>query len=186
MSYDEYEDDVLRTLSLQFNIGESPSDNRPTPARLAETLRRAIQAGDEVDVLKRAVFYGSSYSEPADANLPGAEMRVGTNSGDDCPTEDMIHSAMGIFTEAAEFLSAVYASCFGNEPFDATNAVEELGDLEWYMAVMRKRLEVSQEQVQRINIAKLKARYPEKFATDDALNRDLKRERSVLESSAKS
>jgi hypothetical protein len=93
----------------------------------------------------------------------------------------MIHSAMGIFTEAAEFLEAVCASTFDEEAFDRVNAVEELGDLEWYMAVMRDRLGVSQEEVQRRNIAKLRARYPEKFETDDALNRDLGREREALE-----
>lgn len=185
MSYKEYEEDVLRTLSLQFNIGEDSSDTSPTPGRIAETFRRAIEMGEEVDVLKRAVFYGSAYAEPASKNLPDAELHVGEGVDDARPTPDMIHSAMGIFTEAAEFLAAVYASCFGETPFDTTNAVEELGDLEWYMAVMRKRLGVSQERVQRINIAKLRARYPEKFAADDALNRDLGNERAVLESAGK-
>lgn len=182
MSYEKYEDDVLRTLSLQFNVGDDPSGGQPTPARIADTLRRAIKLGDEVDVLKRAVFYGSSYADPAPESLSPMSLTVGSDDDDSRPTADMIHSAMGIFTEAAEFLTAVWASCFEDAPFDATNAIEELGDLEWYMAVMRKRLGVSQEQVQRVNIAKLRARYPAKFDTDDALNRDLARERSVLES----
>ena len=185
MSYREYEDDVLRTLSLQFNIGRDRTDRHPTPARLAETLRRAISIGDEVDYLKRAVFYGSSFSDASKDPSPEMEMSIGTDAGDSFPTADMIHSAMGIFTEAAEFLSAVYASCFQGLSFDTTNAIEELGDLEWYMAVMRRRLGTSQEHVQRSNIAKLKARYPGKFASADALNRDLDQERAVLESSGK-
>jgi hypothetical protein len=185
MSYIEYETDVLRTLSLQFNIGEDRSSSRPTPARLADTLRKAIKAGDEVDALKRAVFYGSPYVEPSEEKLPDVEINVSKDAEDDGLTEDMLHSAMGLFTEAAEFLSCVYASCFEGAPLDATNAIEELGDLEWYMAVMRKRLDVSQEQVQRTNIAKLRARYPDKFATRDALNRDLGNERAVLESTGK-
>jgi len=185
MSYPEYEDDVLRTLSLQFNIDNDSSGRHPSPARLSETLRRAIALGDEVDVLKRAIFYGSAYQEPSSPNGPRTSIAVGDSPEDERPTPDMIHSAMGIFTEAAEFLAAVCASCFDGRTFDRTNAVEELGDLEWYMAVMRRRLGVSQEDVQRINIAKLRARYPDKFASDDALNRDLKRERSILESSGR-
>lgn len=185
MSYPEYEDEVLRTLSLQFNIGSEPTDPHPVPARIADAFQRAIEIGEEVDALKRAVFYGSSYADAGAVQLQPIEMRVGKQVHDDCPTADMIHSAMGIFTEAAEFLSAVYTSCFENGSFDTTNAIEELGDLEWYMAVMRKRLAVSQEQVQRINIAKLKARYPEKFASDEALNRDLEKERAILESSSR-
>jgi hypothetical protein len=184
MSYREYEDDVLRTLSLQFNISERTTGPHPTPGRLAETLQRAIQIGDEVDVLKRAIFYGSRFVDSSGDEAPPMDMNLGDDGADSRPSADMIHSAMGIFTEAAEFLSAVYSSCFDGQPFDATNAIEELGDLEWYMAVMRRRLAVSQEQVQRTNIAKLKARYPDKFATSDALNRDLDRERSILESSS--
>lgn len=185
MSYPEYEDDVLKTLSLQFNLGLTIEDNRPTPARLSKTLRRAIDIGSEVDVLKRAVFYGSAYADPSEEPLPQMELKAGPEAGLGFPTADMIHSAMGIFTEAAEFLAAVYESCFQGRPFDATNAIEELGDLEWYMAVMRRRLRVSQEQVQRTNIAKLKIRYPGKFASAGALNRDLDQERAVLESSSK-
>jgi hypothetical protein len=33
-----------------------------------------------------------------------------------------------------------------------------------------------------INIKKLQARYPEKFTTEKAVNRDLKTERTILES----
>lgn len=183
MTYTEYEDDVLRTLSLQFNIDQDGSGSGPSPGQLAQVLRRAIAIGDEVDALKRAVFYGSELRDlPADPT-PSTRMNVGDDSDNEYPSADMIHSAMGIFTEAAEFLSAICASCFEGRRFDVTNAVEELGDLEWYMAVMRNRLRVSQERVQRINIAKLKARYPSKFATEAALNRDLDQERAVLESS---
>lgn len=182
MSYPEYEDDVLKALSLQFNIGRTSEDSRPTPARLSETLRRAIDMGGEVDVLKRAVFYGSPYTDPSKEPLPKMELKAGPDAGPAFPTADMIHSAMGIFTEAAEFLAAVYESCFQGQSFDATNAIEELGDLEWYMAVMRRRLRVSQEQVQRTNIAKLKTRYPGSFASANALNRDLDQERAVLKS----
>jgi len=185
MSYPEYEDDVLRTLSLQFNIDNDSSGRHPSPGRLAETLRRAIALGDEVDVLKRAIFYGSAYQESSPAADLTTTISVGAAPEDEYPTPDMVHSAMGIFTEAAEFLAAVCASCFDGEAFDRTNAVEEMGDLEWYMAVMRRRLGVSQEEVQRINIAKLRARYPDKFASSDALNRDLERERSILESSGR-
>lgn len=184
MSYNEYEDDVLRTLSLKFNIDTDGAGTLPAPGHIASALQRAISAGDEIDALKRAVFYGSPFIEGAENPFPGLTMRVGANSGDLHPTADMIHSAMGIFTEAAESLLAVYASCFEGQRFDKTNAVEELGDLEWYMAVMRNRLGISQEQVQRTNIAKLRARYPEKFAAEEALNRDLGRERAILESSS--
>lgn len=96
-------------------------------------------------------------------------------------TPDLLHGAIGLATEAGELLDAVKRALFYGGSLDRTNLVEELGDLEWYMAVIREALEVEQSEVQRINIEKLRARYPEKFTSDDALNRDLEQERSVLE-----
>ena len=182
MSYPEYEQDVLRTLSLQFNLQTEAGGPHPTASDLSRALGKAIEAGHLVDTLKRSIFYGSRFESPSDERqeLP---IYVGDDGPDaQHPSPDMLHSALGVFTEAAEFLEAIVQSMFGGEPFDQTNAIEELGDLEWYMAVMRQRLQVSQEKVQRINIAKLRARYPEKFKKGDALDRDLERERSVLES----
>jgi hypothetical protein len=37
------------------------------------------------------------------------------------------------------------------------------------------------EELLQTNIDKLKARYPEKFTENDALNRDLNKERNILE-----
>ncbi len=184
VSYPEYEQDVLRTLSLQFNLQTEPGGPHPAASDLFGALEQAIEIGHLVDKLKRSIFYGSRFESPSDERheLP---IYVGDDAPDArYPSPDMLHSALGVFTEAAEFLEAIVQSMFAGNPFDQTNAVEELGDLEWYMAVMRQRLRVSQEKVQRINIAKLRARYPEKFEKKDALDRDLDRERSVLESTS--
>ncbi len=182
MSYPDYEKDVLRTLSLQFNLQSDPGGPFPTSTDLLRSIRKAVEAGLEIDQLKKSIFYGSPFGDASD-DPSETPIYLGDDSeNDQHPSPDILHSALGLFTEAAEFLEAILKSSFGGEPFDRTNAVEELGDLEWYMAVMRQRLAVSQERVQRINIAKLKARYPQKFAREEALVRDLKQERAILES----
>lgn len=94
---------------------------------------------------------------------------------------DLLHGAIGLATEAGELLDAIKRALFYGGELDRTNLIEELGDLEWYMAVIRDALDVEQSEVQRINIEKLRARYPEKFSKDDALNRDLDQERAILE-----
>lgn len=104
---------------------------------------------------------------------------VGDEEGEVTP--DLLHGAIGLATEAGELLDAVKRALFYGGSLDRTNLIEELGDLEWYMAVIRDALDVEQAEVQRINIEKLRARYPEKFTRQDALNRDLRREREVLE-----
>jgi NTP pyrophosphatase (non-canonical NTP hydrolase) len=184
LSYPEYEQDVLRTLSLKFNLQQQAGGPFPSAADLKQTLERAVEIGHAVDRLKRSIFYGSQYQDSSSREVE-TPIYVGDNSPESShPSPDMLHSALGIFTEAAEFIEAIIASTFGGEAFDETNAIEELGDLEWYMAVMRQRLNISQEKVQRINIAKLKARYPQKFESQDALVRDHENERSILESAS--
>lgn len=110
-----------------------------------------------------------------------ALFNVEENGTEGAVTPDMLHGAIGVATEAGELLDALKRSVYYGQPLDRTNLIEELGDLEWYMAVLRKALDVSQEEVQRINIEKLRARYPEKFTDTHALHRDLDRERDVLE-----
>jgi hypothetical protein len=69
----------------------------------------------------------------------------------------------------------------GNEPFDAVNLIEECGDVQWYEAMLCRALGTDFDTVQRTNIAKLKARFPDKFTEESANNRDLEIERSILE-----
>jgi NTP pyrophosphatase (non-canonical NTP hydrolase) len=182
MSYPEYESDVLRTLSLQFNVQDSGGGPYPSAAQLLRLLEEAISLGERADSLKRSIFYGSIYTEADDGPASGGiEYYLGGSGGqEEYPSPEMIHSALGIFTEAAELLHAIVQSTFEGQAFDRINAVEELGDLEWYMAVLRDRLGVSQEEIQRKNIAKRRARYPERFEKHEALNRDLEKERSEL------
>jgi NTP pyrophosphatase (non-canonical NTP hydrolase) len=94
---------------------------------------------------------------------------------------NILHGAMGISTEANEILDAVKKSLFYGKPFDLINLQEEIGDCFWYLAVLAKEAGMSFEDIMKQNIAKLKARYPEKFTEHAALNRDLNRERKVLE-----
>lgn len=96
-------------------------------------------------------------------------------------TPDLLHGAIGLATESGELLDALKRALYYGGTLDRTNLIEELGDLEWYMAVIRDALGVDQAEVQRINVEKLKARYPEKFSSEDALERNLAAEREVLE-----
>ena len=93
----------------------------------------------------------------------------------------ILHAAIGLSTEAGELLDAVKKSLFYGKDFDRTNAIEELGDIFWYLALGCEALGVTFEEVQATNIAKLRARYPERFKTAQALSRDLEKEREILE-----
>jgi NTP pyrophosphatase (non-canonical NTP hydrolase) len=94
----------------------------------------------------------------------------------------LMHAAMGMCTEAGEFQDQLKRHLFYGKPLDDVNLAEEVGDLLWYCALAANALGVNLADVAEKNIAKLRARYPDKFTEHDALNRNLDNERRILES----
>lgn len=95
--------------------------------------------------------------------------------------QDIIHAAIGIATEAGEFLDPIKKSMFYGKPVDLVNMDEEVGDILWYIAIYLNARGLTFERIFAQNNAKLKKRYPDKFNEHQALNRDLLGERKVLE-----
>jgi NTP pyrophosphatase (non-canonical NTP hydrolase) len=85
--------------------------------------------------------------------------------------ENLVHAALGITSEAGELATTVKATAIYSKPLDTTNVIEEVGDSLWYLALMCTSLGVPLEEVATANIAKLKARYPDKYSDGDALAR---------------
>jgi NTP pyrophosphatase (non-canonical NTP hydrolase) len=101
---------------------------------------------------------------------------------DDCSQRvDLLHAALGLTTETGEFADSIKRHLFYNDNLDMVNLKEELGDILWYAALALRAIGASFDQVMQMNIDKLKARFPYKFDYNAVLNRDLDKERSVLE-----
>lgn len=94
---------------------------------------------------------------------------------------DLLHSSMGLATEAAEFQDMLKKHLFYGKTLDEVNLKEEIGDILWYCAVALDALGTDFETVMKTNIAKLQARYPQKFTEEAAIDRDLDKERKILE-----
>lgn len=158
-----------RTASTQFH---SEIINTET---LENTLRQAIAAGQMADAVKKSLFYGKPLAATHHALvLPGGDLPAPILN------PDVLHAALGLYTEATELLEVCLAVMQG-AAFDDVNAFEECGDTEWYLAMLYRALGRTPEEAKAANIAKLKARYPDKFTTQQAVKRDLESERRVLE-----
>jgi NTP pyrophosphatase (non-canonical NTP hydrolase) len=94
---------------------------------------------------------------------------------------DLLHASIGMQTESAEFSDMLKKHIFYGKPLDKVNLAEEIGDQLWYIAMALRALDTDFETVMERNIAKLKARYPDKFTLELAENRDLDKERAILE-----
>lgn len=117
----------------------------------------------------------AEYQEKAERTLAPVEDTLRPGLGQE------LHMALGMVTEAGEIADAYKKELAYGKKLDDVNIAEEIGDLMWYIANLCKMKGFDFHQICATNIAKLQARYPEKFTEDDALNRDLETERSILE-----
>jgi NTP pyrophosphatase (non-canonical NTP hydrolase) len=90
------------------------------------------------------------------------------------------HGILGLMGEVGELAAALERWVYYGKSLDAGNVAEEIGDCLWYLAELCNALEVSMEQVMEANIAKLRARYPEKYTDEAASNRDLEAEKKAM------
>lgn len=166
-------------------------------AALIHYLDTFARVSKELDRLKKYFFYGKAL--PSDFFLPRVD--VTPTIMDRLQNETflrLLHGVLGVCTEAGEMvfdshknsLKGVLPVIRGQAEVDMVNFGEECGDTEWYIAQIIRMantalpLGMSLQQVLQTNIDKLRARYPEKFTTEDALNRDEDAERKILEGEA--
>ena len=94
----------------------------------------------------------------------------------------LLHAVLGLSSEVGEFADQLKKHIFYGKPLDKVNLSEESGDLLWYLALAANvpgMLSINEDMER--NIAKLKARYGEKFSEFSASNRNLSVERKILE-----
>jgi NTP pyrophosphatase (non-canonical NTP hydrolase) len=92
-----------------------------------------------------------------------------------------LHMVIGISTESGELLDAYKKHFAYGKELDKTNVGEEIADIMWYVSNLCRMLDIDLEEMLQRNIDKLKARFPENFTQEDALNRNLDVERKILE-----
>lgn len=163
-----YQEDALRTKSDLFIL---------TPA-LEKDLQKiagfAMLGGRIGNNIKRSIFYGKDYVDP-DVVMDNAK-----DIEDACKLDpkqtgldpDVVHGILGIFTEATELMELLLQAIVTGEKIDRDKLVLELGDVRWYGAIASNAVHASEGEVEYRNIAKLRARFPDKFTANDAINRD--------------
>lgn len=107
-------------------------------------------------------------------DIPYAEF-VGTLAKDmGTDTLDLLHAAVGVSGEAGELLDAIKKLWAYEKPMTEAvmeNIVEELGDLEFYMQLLRLKLGLQREYILEKNADKLGKRYADGYSNAAALAR---------------
>lgn len=95
--------------------------------------------------------------------------------------DDISHMLFGMITEVGELTDIFKKDLAYNKKIDWVNVEEELGDLMFYIASFCRINNLDLEDIILTNVNKLEERYKEKFTEQEANNRDLKKERDILE-----
>ena len=140
---------------------------------LSQAATNAHNSGLSLDALKKHLIYGKETNLAVDGEL-AKEVTLTSEQA------EILHAALGKVTESIEFFDAVINWIAGKEP-DRVNLAEEVGDGWWYDMILCRLWDIPPGMIMDANIAKLAARYPEKFNKNDALVRNLGNERGVLQ-----
>ena len=184
-------EDEFRPLAIR---SESPNYNDVPLQVIRAVFMLIIHTGIAADLLKKALFYSpedaagrialirempimqewldGQYVDPNEIYTP-----FRSKKGD-----RLLHGILGKYTEAVEMMECLGKSVVESRAMDIVNLREEIGDDQWYNALIMSALEEYNFNAERYAvIEKLKKRYPEKFEDVLAEVRNLDVERSTLE-----
>lgn len=83
----------------------------------------------------------------------------------------LIMGCLGLAGESGEFTDMIKKWVFHEKELDVEHAVKELGDVMWYVAMICESFGWDLNEIMKINIMKLRKRYPDGFSVDKANNR---------------
>lgn len=182
MNLNEYVQNAVRTESKIEKVTLLDSET------FAAALEIFILSGQILDMFKKNVFYGKPIDwERVESKLGKIEMNSGAGFADhkvDLEIDPRVfHALIGTATEATELMEILHDSFESGEAFhlDYVNILEEFGDINWYEAIAIDAMNGDFESILKTNIEKLRKRFPEKFTSEKAINRNLEDERETLE-----
>ncbi|MFN9451142.1 MAG: hypothetical protein ACK58U_15980 [Rubrivivax sp.] len=96
---------------------------------------------------------------------------------------DTAHSKVvdTLFVRSTDLLDFSKKLLAYGKPIPRSNEIEAIYDLFECLRTLEKLYHIDKEETLQKNINKLKARYPDKFNAEQAINRDLDKERGILE-----
>lgn len=185
----EYQEKALRTESIVDQVNANKEE-------LALVLKSFVIVTEMLDVLKKKIYYNNPKKYNSDfsnhvrellftvSDLNCVDSRNDKSSSKDEKIEGVdprvFHGIIGIATEAGELVAALQKAIAG-DGIDAVNIGEEIGDIQWYIAILCHALKQDPRLILNVNIRKLVERFKDKYNDASAELRNLDLEREILE-----
>ena len=133
--------------------------------------------GDLIDLHQKAFDFTMKFIFERELNhlwvysFAGYQIEAARTINYDLPIHDLIqHSLFGMCSEVGE-LNGLYQKKLVGHEFNKEHAKKELGDVLWFIAEYCTAMGWTLGEVARLNIEKLKKRYPDGFNTDLSIHR---------------
>lgn len=84
----------------------------------------------------------------------------------------LMNGALGLCGESGEVADLVKKATFQGHELDVEHVAKELGDVAWYLAVSATAIGVDLETIMKMNIDKLRKRYPDGFSSERSQHRE--------------
>lgn len=93
------------------------------------------------------------------------------NRGNCTPREVLAALALGVTGEAGEVADHIKKHLIQGHQLDRVKVLKELGDVAWYIAMLASEIGYDFESVVKLNVEKLKERYPYGFKVEASVER---------------
>lgn len=105
--------------------------------------------------------------------MTGNEYQIAASRtvGTDDREEMLINGALGLCGESGEVADIVKKYKFQGHKLSREKIAEEIGDCLWYIAVTARAVGYTMNEIMKMNIEKLKARYPAGFDCERSIHR---------------
>lgn len=188
MDLKQYVQDAIRTESKIEKITTNPQT-------LKYSLQALIAVGTILDYIKKNVFYGKPIDSDKYTKMweqlsintaylghQDAECMDSEHSAEIPINPRVFHAIIGAITEAVELAEALQKGIDNqSSTIDLVNLSEEFFDLDWYKFIFCDAAGIDPQSILDTGFAKLKVRFPEKFNSSQAINRNTDEERKILE-----
>lgn len=190
IAYDEmdiYIGDTLHNYPLLGNDWK-PEEIRCNKLLLVNTLKTFVCLGNILDQIKKNAMYGKPYNienfRTDFTNSFSYMNELSSVSLNDVETLDinirLYHAIIGISCQSAELTKALADNILYVE-YDYNNLCDNLRNIRWYLSFGYDELNIGWDKSFESVIEKLRIRYPDKFSSKHAIERDLDAERVALE-----
>jgi NTP pyrophosphatase (non-canonical NTP hydrolase) len=129
-----------------------------------KTWKEHKQAMKDLNVL----FFRESRSDTLDGYQQAVLRTANTTLPND---QKMSNFALGMAGEAGEVADLCKKVLFHGHSLDKDKLAKELGDCLWYAAALSNLIGFTLSDIAKLNVEKLKTRYPEGFSKEASINR---------------